>query len=118
LTGPENLDFTRVAEIMTDELGRTIRYTNPSFPRVWTRLWRRGATSDVLFFMTITYLLSRYGKNAGHTDELPALLGRAPRTMREFIHDFRSKWDKLSPDAPIGAHVGRGPGWRVSRPNL
>lgn len=92
VSGPELLDFHQVARIFTEELGRPIRYTDPSTPRFLWRLWRRGVAPDTLFFMTMVYALTRFGKNAVMTDELPRLIGRPPRTMRDYVRDHRDQW--------------------------
>jgi len=111
VTGPENLSFGDVAQIMTEELGRPIRYANPSLPAFWWRMKRRGVTGDVLFFMCITYLLGRRGKNGPMTDTLPKLLTRPPNTMRDFVRRHRDKWQPLSHEAKLDPTLGRGPGW-------
>lgn len=92
VTGPELLDFWQVARIFSEELGRPIRYSNPSMPAFLWRLKRRGVGSDTLFFMFMVYMLTRFGKNAVMTDALPALLGQAPRTMRDYVRDYREQW--------------------------
>lgn len=92
VTGPELLDFDQVARIFSEELGRPIRYANPSMPRFLWRLKRRGVASDTLFFMFMVYALTRFGKNAVMTDTLPRLLGRPPRTMRDYVRDYRDHW--------------------------
>lgn len=91
LTGPEVINYYRVAELFTAELGRPIRYANPSIPHFWWRLWGR-TTWDTLAFMTIVYSLTRFGKNAPFTDTLGRLLGRPPRSMAEFVHDYRDRF--------------------------
>jgi hypothetical protein len=59
-------------------------------PAFWWRLWPR-VTWDTLTFMSIVYTLTRFGKNAPMSDDLPRLLGRAahdgrlrPRLSRSF----------------------------------
>lgn len=91
LTGPQSLDYFEVAALFTAELGRPIRYANPSIPAFWWRLWGR-VTWDTLTFMTIVYTLTRFGKNAPSADTLARLLGRAPRTMADFVHDYRDRF--------------------------
>lgn len=93
LTGPERLDFAQVARVLTEELGRPVRYTRPSLPRFWWRLRRRGVGVDTLAFMSVVYGLTRLGRNEPVTDELPALLGRPPRTLRDFAADYRPRFE-------------------------
>jgi uncharacterized protein YbjT (DUF2867 family) len=115
VTGPELLDFHEVADTLTAELKRPIRYTDPSMARFWWRLWRRGVAPDTLFFMTMVYGLTRFGKNAVLTDSLPALLGRPPRTMRDYVRDYRTQWTR-----EYVATLGRvhTPGFRGSEAKL
>lgn len=91
LTGPELLDYHQVAAIMSEELGRPIAYREPSVFRFWLTVGPR-VTWDTLLFMTGVYILTRRGKNADMTDTLPQLLGRSPRTMRDFVRDYRDKF--------------------------
>jgi uncharacterized protein YbjT (DUF2867 family) len=94
LTGAERLDFYRVAEIFSEVMGRPIRYTSPSFPQFWYRLWRRGVKWDVILFMTIVYTLTVTGQNAPLTDDLPRLLGRPATSMRQFVKDYLWRWEQ------------------------
>ena len=91
LSGPEVLDYHQVAAIMSEELGRPIRYREPSILRFWRTVGPR-VTWDTLLFMTGVYILTRRGKNRDITDTLPRLLGRPPRTMRDFVRDYRDKF--------------------------
>ncbi len=116
ITGPANLTFGEVAQIMSEELGRPIRYANPSLPAFWWRLKRRGVTGDVLFFMCVTYVLGRSGKNGPMTGELPKLLARAPYTVRDFVRAYRAKWQPIARDARLDPSLGRGPGWAGPKP--
>jgi uncharacterized protein YbjT (DUF2867 family) len=91
LTGPEALDYHAVAAIFSEVLGRPIRYAEPSFPRFWRTVGPR-VTWDTLLFMSGVYWLTRAGKNAPMTDTLGQLLGRHPRTMREFVADHAQRF--------------------------
>lgn len=115
VSGPELLDFHQVAEMLGEELGRPIRYTNPLMPHFWWRLSRRGVSADTLFFMTMVYGLTRFGKNAVMTDALPQLLGKAPRTMRDYIRDYRAHW---TPDHVATLDRVQTPGFRGREADL
>jgi uncharacterized protein YbjT (DUF2867 family) len=91
VTGTEAIDHYEVARIFSEALGRKITYANPSFPAFWLRVGPR-VTWDTLLFMTIVYALTRKGKNAPLTDTLPQLLGRKPRSFREFVSDHRERF--------------------------
>ena len=102
LTGPESLDYFEVAALFSADLGRPIRYANPSIPHFWARLWSR-VTWDTLSFMTIVYTLTRFGKNAPTSSDLERLLGKPARTMATFIHDYRDRF--TGADARVAVKV-------------
>jgi uncharacterized protein YbjT (DUF2867 family) len=91
LTGPEALDFHQVAGLLTEVLGRPIAYREPSMWRFWRTVGPR-VTWDTLLFMTGVYWLTRRGRNAPITDTLEQLLGRPPRTMRQFLADHADRF--------------------------
>jgi uncharacterized protein YbjT (DUF2867 family) len=91
LTGPVALDLHEVAAIFTDVLGRPISYREPSFLRFWKAVGPR-VTWDTLLFMTGVYWVTRRGANEEVTDTLGRLLGRQPRTMRDFVTDHRDRF--------------------------
>jgi nucleoside-diphosphate-sugar epimerase len=109
LTGPELLDYHQVAAIFTQELGRPIAYREPSIFRFWRTVGPR-VTWDTALFMTGIYVMTRRGKAADMTDTLGKLLGREPRTMRDFARDYR---DKFTGDAAKVAVKVQTPGLKM-----
>lgn len=89
LTGPEALDMHQVAAVFSDVLGRRIAYNAPGFARFWRTVGPR-VSWDTLLFMSGVYWLTRRGSNATMSDTLGKLLGRPPRTMRDFVTDYQS----------------------------
>jgi uncharacterized protein YbjT (DUF2867 family) len=99
LTGPDSLDFYEVADIMSEVLGRKIRYVDPGLPRFWWRMRKRGVTLDAIVFMTIVYNLTRAGMNNPLTSTVQDILGRPPTPMRAFITDYRRFFEPMAKDA-------------------
>lgn len=93
LTGSEALTYAEVAKILTDVLGRTITYRDPSIVRFIWQKWR-GENTPLGFTMIMValYTISKLGKAAGLTDETERLLGRPPITFRQFAKDYRQLW--------------------------
>lgn len=92
LTGDAALDYFEVAQILSEVLGRPIRYANPS-PLEFVRRWRnRGAPWDQVLVMTGIYTVARFGRAATITTELPRLLGRPALTIRQYVEDYRACW--------------------------
>lgn len=92
LTGPAALSMTEVAEALTNALGYRVTYTHPGLVRFAARLRRRGVGWDTIGFMAAVYTLTRLGQNQPITDEVAELLGRAPRTLEQFLADSAWRW--------------------------
>lgn len=92
LTGPVALDYHEIAHIMTEELGRPIRYSQPSALRFAWRFWRRGHKPLQILIMILLYLNTRRGMAAQVSPAYEQIMGKAPRTMRQFVRDHRDCW--------------------------
>jgi len=92
LTGSEALDYFTVARMLSDELGREIRYANPSLIRFIQRKRSEGLNWGFVLVMTGIYTTARLGRAGGLTSTVSDLLGRPPITMAQFLHDFRDVW--------------------------
>jgi uncharacterized protein YbjT (DUF2867 family) len=93
LTGTDALTYGEVATILTAVLGRPIRYADPSLLDFVRRQRREGRSWAFVLVMTGIYLTARFGLAARVTDDLPHLLGRAPRTVRDFAEDYAEGWE-------------------------
>lgn len=94
LTGSEALDNGEVAALMSDALGRPIGYSQPHFLRFAWRFWRRGHPLGYVAVMTAIYLTTRFGMAETVHPETAVLLNRPPITMRQFINDYATVWQK------------------------
>lgn len=93
LTGSEALNYTEVAAILTDVLGRTVTYTNPSVLRfVWQKAVREKMKLGFVLIMVALYSVAKLGKAAGLTDTLTGLLGRPPTKLKQFAEDTKAVW--------------------------
>ncbi|GAA1724819.1 NAD(P)H-binding protein [Isoptericola hypogeus] len=107
VTGPRALTYAQVAEILTAELGRPIRYPRPGIPR-YARHARRelGMPWGMVAVTTAIYTTARLGLAAGLTGDVRTVLGRDPIDFAEFAHRERGAWlpaptDSTDPkDAP------------------
>lgn len=105
LTGPVAMDFGEVAAVFTDVLDRPIRYTDPSRLAFARRLYGRGVPAPLVAFMVVEYSVVRLGVGGRTTDDVARVLGREPRTMREFVADHA---DVFRRDAPLSASGDKG----------
>lgn len=93
LTGQEDPTFCDVAGILTEELGRPIRYEPASLPAYLRHLRRRRGLGwgQALLYARLHVGL-RWGEGDRPTPDLPRLLGRVPRTVRDYVRDHRELW--------------------------
>lgn len=93
LTGPTADTYTEVAELLSSELGRPIRYRRPGLLR-----FARHARTELrmpwamVAVMAVIYTTARIGKAAGLTDDVEKVTGRPPATLADFVHRERSVW--------------------------
>jgi len=94
VTGPRALTYGQVAEILTAELGRPIRYPRPGALR-YVRHARRtlGMPWGMVAVTTAIYTTARLGLAAGLTDDVRTVLGREPIDFTAFAHRERDAWN-------------------------
>jgi len=92
LTGPAALDFREVAAIFSDVLDRPIEYADPSRLTFARRMYRRGFSPGFVAFMVAEYSVVRLGRSGRTTGDVEAVLGRSPRTVREFVADYADEF--------------------------
>jgi uncharacterized protein YbjT (DUF2867 family) len=95
LTGAEALTFTEVTSILSDEMGRTIVYEPASVLGYCSHLLRRRMPFAQVLVQTILHVGLRFGQ-AETVDTLEKILGHRPRTMRDYVHDYRDLWFKAA----------------------
>lgn len=92
LTGPAALSMADVAVALSAALGYRVDYTHPGVLHFAWRLHRRGVGWDSIGFMSAVYTLTRLGQNQQITGDVQRLLGRAPRSLTDFLHDSAWRW--------------------------
>lgn len=92
LTGPEAVPFDRVAEILSAELGRAIRYRAASVPGYLIHTRRQGVSWGQALVQALLHFGLRFG-NAEQVDPtLERWLGRKPRSLGDYIADHLDLW--------------------------
>jgi uncharacterized protein YbjT (DUF2867 family) len=92
LTGAEALTYGEVAHILSDVLGRPIRYRDPSLLDFVRRQLGQKPLGFVLVMAGI-YLTARWGLAGRTTDTVHRLLERPPITLQQFARDYQSAWE-------------------------
>lgn len=93
LTGPDNLDYIQIAEIMSDILGKKIEYKNPSIFQFYKRKRNEGYSIMHIIVMIGLYSVTKFGLAAKKTDELKQLLDRDPISFEQFVKDHKEVWN-------------------------
>ncbi len=93
ITGPEALDYCQVAEILSRNLGRSIRYTAPN-PGLTKRYWIeiRGLEKEYVTVMGMLYLMTRMGTAKETTDVFRQVMGKEPRSFESFVQKNLASW--------------------------
>lgn len=93
LTGSRALDYFEVAASMTDVLGKTVRYTNPSLPRFLAVQLGSGRPLGFSLVMGALYTLTSFGTADLVTEDTERILGRPPIQFRQYVEDYRAFWE-------------------------
>lgn len=85
LSGPRALTFARAVELIALASGRPLTYRRITPDAYITDLIGQGLSRPEAEDIAAMFVLMESGVIAGTTDDLPALLGRAPRTFEEYV---------------------------------
>jgi len=97
LSGPEAISFQEIASMLTEELGRHIRYQPASIAAYFLHLLRRRMPVMQILVESILHLSLRFGQTQAVDKSLSNLLGHPPGSMRDYIREHRSLWLRLQP---------------------
>ncbi|HWV57167.1 MAG TPA: SDR family oxidoreductase [Longimicrobiales bacterium] len=90
LTGGEAVGYGDLARALTDVLGRPVEYRHLTMEEMRARLESQGVHPQMIESMLA---LAAYQKAGGPTervsDAVREILGRPPRTIRDFVADYR-----------------------------
>jgi len=94
LTGAEALSYAEVAQLCSEVLGRRITYANPSILRYVLTKRREGLPMPSILMTAGLYGMCKLGLTSTVTPDTERLLGRPPRSMRQFLQDHRAEWER------------------------
>lgn len=92
LTGPEAIGFDRVAALLSEVLGRAVRYEPASMLGYVLHLRRRALPWAQAVVQTILHVGLRLGQAETVDPTLASLLGRPGRTLGEYVRDHATLW--------------------------
>ncbi len=97
LTGPSAYPFTQVAELLSQAVGRPIRYDAASIPGYFWHLRRSGVGAGQAFVQLVLHVGLRFGQAETVDPTLERLLGRRGYSVEEYIRDHAELWMKEEP---------------------
>jgi uncharacterized protein YbjT (DUF2867 family) len=92
LTGSEALTYAEVADILSEVLGRPIRYARPLLTQFVARRVAEGDELDYAAVIGAIYSVARVGRAGELTDTLERLIGRKPTSFRTFAEREKAAW--------------------------
>ena len=92
LTGPEALDYHRVASMLSAILGRPIDYEPIGLLRYRKELLAQDLPSAFVNVQVLINTIARLGLAARVNDVVAQLLGRPPITLERYLIDHRHLW--------------------------
>ncbi len=92
LTGPEAVTFHEVAAILTEVLGRPIRYEPATVSGYLAHLGRQGLPVSKRIVQTILHVGLRRGDAEEVDPTLQQFLGRTPRDLATYVTDHAHLW--------------------------
>ncbi|MGC5170130.1 SDR family oxidoreductase [Microbacterium sp. DT81.1] len=92
LNGEQSLTYRNVARILSEVLGRTIRYARPSEAEYLERLRQDGLPEDYIAVQKMIYRVVRFNISALPNRAVRRLTGRPATTFREFAEREKAVW--------------------------
>ena len=96
LSGSTSLTYQQVARIMSEELGRTIRYSRPSEKDFLHALAADGAPQDYIEVQKMIHRVVRMNISALPNQSIQKLTGQPAISFRQFVREHRSAWEMES----------------------
>jgi uncharacterized protein YbjT (DUF2867 family) len=94
-TGSQALTYDEVAAILTDVLGRPIRYARPgAIPYLRHATGALGMPPAMALVTTAIYTVARLGRAGGLTDDVRTVTGREPVAFVDWAREHRGAWER------------------------
>ena len=93
-TGPAAITYDECAAILSEVLGRPIRYTDPTPWSYWRDMARQGMPRAMIGVTLGIYTAARFGLAAGLTDDVRRIVGRPATDFTTFARDYMLAWQR------------------------
>jgi uncharacterized protein YbjT (DUF2867 family) len=94
LTGPEPMDFYKIASLFTRELGREIKYSHPLTIKFIRQKMLEKTGLPSIVTLSMLYGATRNGKMGNVSTVVKELTNAEPRNLADFIRENRAVWEK------------------------
>lgn len=94
LTGPESIDHALVAEAISRVAGRKISYEEISPEAFTSGLLGAGLPKDYVQFLGMIMGFLKEGYNERRTESVKEITGQSPRTILDYVHDYKTTFNK------------------------
>jgi uncharacterized protein YbjT (DUF2867 family) len=92
LTGGVALDHDQVAAVLAKETGKPIAFQDIEPEVLRAGLLQAGLPADYAGFLLLILGFFKAGYSERITDAVQTILGRAPGTLEQYAHDYRTAW--------------------------
>lgn len=86
LTNNERLNFSEMAEILSEELGRNIRYKSPNLLSFFLKKKKENTPTALILVMIMLHYLPRFKKTPPTSDWVEKITGQEPISFSDFVH--------------------------------
>jgi hypothetical protein len=99
LTGGEAIGFAELAEVLSEATGKHIIYQPISMEEAGRRMKAQGASEQSIEAMLALATYQRVGgPTAKVSDHVQQILGRQPRSIRDFARDYSDQFSSRAAD--------------------
>lgn len=92
ITGNKAINYYEVAEIMTEVLGKEIKYKNPGLIKFRKERIKRGTPKEFANVMVFLYLMTKLGTAKYVNNVLKDLIKREPISFKQYVIDHKNYW--------------------------
>lgn len=92
LTGPEAVDHEQVAKAISQVTNKNISYQEIEPDVLRSGLLAAGLSADYSDFLLMILSFLKEGYNASVNENVKFILGREPKNLAQYAHDFKQSW--------------------------
>lgn len=91
LTGAKNYTFSEMTQILTQVLGKTIRFESPSLLKFWWHKRKEGVATGMILVLIMLHYLPRFQSDPVLSQTFQQLTGMQPIDFKQYAQDYRNR---------------------------